>query len=198
MDEINFRQKLVDWRMTVRTAIVPTTACVRLYGQTDKTSIIPSKHEHLIYTCLKTLEISDELYKKLSNEMKLSDDKVLKFVHKTYEQYLKDIRRNIIKLQKQWSKNYAHFRAKQVITKLKYENIYHICDLSNERIVPIELILKVLFDITSTYGEHRRIKDKEEIYMDPRVLQLYNNRKDEERKHKEYIRKYELNKLKTT
>lgn len=183
MNEFDFRQRLYGWSIDVTSALVPTSAEIRLYGQESKTKIIPEEHEHLIYDCIKPLEISDELYKKLSENMKMTDPQILRFVHKTYCQNLKDIRKSILKLQKEWSRNYAHFRAKQLMKNLEYEDVYHICDLDNQRIVPIELILKIIFDISSKYGDHRRIKNKSEIYVDPRVMQAYEDIK----KHKLYV-----------
>ena len=177
MDENLFKQQLINWRMNVRDAIVPTSGRIKLYGQEQKTKIIQSKHEHLVYACIKHFECSDELYKKLTDTMHLNDNEVLAFLHKEYNQYLKDIRKRIIKLQRQWSKSFAQKRAKLVIQTLEYENVFHICDLTIERIVPIELILNLVFSTTSNYGDHRRIKEKNEIYMDPRVLHAYNELK---------------------
>lgn len=195
MNELNFRQQLYDWKVIVRNAIIPTTVDIKLYGHVNKTRIIKPDHEHLIYSGIKPLEISDKLYQQLTTgESKLTDTEILKFIHKTYIEYLVDIRKRILKLQKDWSKNYAHFRAKKVITLLKYENIYHICDLVNNRIVPIELILKTIFNIDSKYGDHRRVKEKSEVFIDPRVLQMYNDRKDEDKRHADYVAKYYSNK----
>ena len=173
MDEKTFKQQLIDWRLNVRDAIIPTSGGIRLYSQSKKTKIIPGKHEYLIYACVKPFQCSDELYIKLKDTMHLNDDEVLAFLHAEYDQHLKDIRKQIIKLQRTWSKSFAQTRAKLVIQILEYDNVYHICDLAIERIVPIELILKSVFQVTSKYGDHRRVKEKNEIYMDPRVIKAY-------------------------
>jgi len=166
-----------------------------LYGQKSKTRIVKKEHEYLIYMNIKLMEISDGLYKQLTTgDTKLTDPQVLKFVQKNYIVYLRSTRREILLLQREWSRNFAHFRAKMIIKHLEYKDIYPICDLVNERIVPIELILKSVFSVSSKYGDHRRIKKHEEIFVDPRVLQLYEHRKDADRKHAEYIKKYYANK----
>ncbi len=195
MDEIEFRNKMYSWNIAVKSTMVPTALEFLLYGQTSKTLIIKREHEHLIYQNIKPLEISDQLYKKLSQgEMKLTDPQVLKFVQKTYIEYLKGTRREILQLQREWSRNFAHFRAKMIMKHLEYKDIYPLCDLVNERIVPIELILKSVFSVSSNYGDHRRIKKHEEIFVDPRVLQLYEHRKDVDKKHAEYVKKFYANK----
>jgi len=178
MNEIEFRKQLFDWKITERTTIIPTTAEIRLYGQKLKTKIILKEHQYLIYKCIEPLEIPDDLYKRLSEEMKLTDFQILKFVQKTYQQKLMDIRKSILKIQRDWSRNWCRYRAKRIINDLKYDDIYAICDLANHRIVPIELILKIVFDVSSKYGEYRRIKDKEEVYMDSRVLATWNEMKE--------------------
>lgn len=178
MNELEFRQQLFGWNIRERTAIIPTSPEILLYGQTSKTKVISKEHQHLIYACVKPLEISDELYKNLSEQMKLSDIEVLKFVQKTYEQYLKDIRVEILSFQRLWSRNFVHYRATKVIKVLQYNDIYAICDLANQRILPIELILKTVFDVSSNYGDHRRKKSKEEIRIDPWVLQTWTDMKE--------------------
>jgi len=178
MDEILFLKQMREWNMKPRDATVPTSAAIILYGQLEKTKVIRKEHEHLIYACVKDLEVSDTLYKKLTQEMKYDDVQVLKFVQDTYEQYLKDIRKRILSLQKLWSKNWCQFRATQVIHILKYEDLLPICDLAHDRLVPIELVLKVVFDIKSEYGDHRRKKSKAEVTIDPRVLKVYNEQKE--------------------
>lgn len=182
MDENDFRQKLIDWGISVKSSFVPTTASIRLYGHTEKTFIVSKDNQHLIYDNIKPMELSDELYKKLSENMKMNDIQILKFVQKSYVQYLKDTRKQIVMIQKDWSRNFAHYRARVVIEKLGYDNIYHICDLTNSRVVPIEILLKIMFDVYSKYGEHRRIKDKSEVYIDPRVLRAYNNHLEEKQR----------------
>ena len=182
MDETMFRQKLIDWGISPKDTILPTTAEYKLYGEERKRKIIPKEHESLIYTNIKDLEISDELYEKLSKGMGMTDPQVLGFIHKTYIMHLKELRKRVINLQKDWSRNFAHFRAHQVISNLNYDNIYHICDLVNQRLVPIELVLKIIFNIDSKYGDHRRIKDKTEIFVDARVLRIYNDKKSEEQR----------------
>ena len=195
MNENDFRTQMWKWNIAVKSSMVPTALEFLLYGQTSKSRIIKTEHEPLVYQHIKLLEISDELYKKLTTgEMKLTDPQVLKFVQKTYIEYLKGTRREILQLQREWSRNFAHFRAKIVIKHLDYENIYEICDLVNERIVPIELILKSVFQVSSRYGDHRRIKKHEEIFVDPRVIQLYEHRKDVNKKHAEYVKKFYANK----
>ncbi len=175
MDQITFKQKLYDWQMNVRDTIIPTSATIKLYGQNHKTRVIPVKQEHLIYDNIRKLgQIEDSLYNRLSVEMKMSDAQILKFVQDDYDKYLKGIRKQIIMLQRNWNKFFAQKRAKQIMSVLKYENIYHVCDLSNERLIPIEIILKIVFSIESKYGDHRRIKEKSEVYMDTRVLHAYN------------------------
>ncbi len=191
MNENDFRNQLWSWNIAVKSSMVPTALEFLLYGQQLKSRIIKKDHEHLIYRNIKALEISDELYKKLSQgEMKLTDPQVLRFVQKTYIEYLKGTRREILQLQREWSRNFAHFRAKMIIKHLAYKDIYPLCDLVNERIVPIELILKAVFQVSSKYGDHRRIKKHEEIFIDQRVLQLYEHRKDMDKKHADYIKKY--------
>lgn len=178
MDEFEFRKQLFDWNIVEKSTIIPTSAEILLFGQHIKKRVIPEKHQHLIYAHIKPLEISDELYKDLSEKMKLTDDKILIMVQKTYLQYLKNTRKRILSLQREWNRNYAQFRATKAIKILKYNDIYAICDLSNERIVPIELILKIVFNVSSNYGDHRRIKEKEEVFMDPRVLATWNYLKE--------------------
>jgi len=178
MNEFEFKKQLFDWRISEKATIIPTTAEILLYGQHNKTRIISKEHQHLIYECIKPLEIPDDLYKRLSEEMKLTDPQILKFVQKTYEQKLRDIRKSILKIQRDWSKNWCQYRAKKVIKILEYDDVYAICDLANHRIVPIELILKMVFNVLSKYGQHRRIKSKEEVYMDPRVLKTWNEMKE--------------------
>jgi len=178
MNEFEFRQKLHEWQIDVKGAMLPTSAEVLLYGQRHKTRIISEIHEHAIYGNIKPLEITDELYHRLQDTMKLDDRQILKFIHKGYIQYLRDIRKKIVELQKSWSRNYCQFRAKQVIAALRYDDIYHICDLADQRIVPIELVLKLVFNVNSFYGEFRRVKDKSEIFVDPRVLQTFKYIKD--------------------
>ena len=173
MDEISFKSQLFKWRMNVRDAIIPTSGKIKLYGEGTKTKIISKDHEYLIYACVKPLKIEDELYNKLSEQMKMNDTQILEFVHAEHDQYLKDIRKQIITIQRAWSRGFSQYRARQVIQILGYENIYHICDLAIQRIVPIEILLHQVFNISSTYGDHRRIKDKVEVYMDPRVLKTY-------------------------
>ncbi len=187
MNERDFMQKLVEWNIGVKAQWVPTTAEITLYGQTGKTRIIPGIHEHLIYECIKELEISDELYNSLSEKMKLSDPQILNQVSKTYCQYLKDIRRQLVMLQKMWSRNFAHYRANQLITHLKYDDIWYICDLNNQRIVPIELVLQMIFKKSSSYGDHRRKKQHSEIEIDPRVMHTYNIRKENAQRKEEYL-----------
>ena len=174
MNEFEFRKQLFNWKIVEKNSMIPTSAEILLYGQHIKKKVISEKHQHLVYAHIKPLEISDELYKHLSETVKLTDDKILIMVQKTYLQYLKNTRKQILSLQREWNRNYAQFRANKVIRNLEYKDIYAICDLVHERIVPIELILKIVFDISSKYGDHRRIKEKEEIFMDPRVLETWN------------------------
>jgi len=178
MNEESFKQQLISCHMKVRDAIVPTSAQILLYGHTEKIRIVHPTHEELIYACIKSLEDpSDELYQKLTQTLGYTDLQVLEYLQNIYEAYLKDIRKAIIGVQKDWSKNFCQYRANQVIEKLRYTDIVPICDLVNERLVPIELILKVVFDIDSQYGDHRRKKDKTEVYIDPRVLKYITDKK---------------------
>ncbi len=176
MDELSFRKQLFDWNMNVRDTIIPTSGGFVLYGNVIKTKIVSKDQEYLIYACIKHLKISDDLYNKLSNQMKMDDIAILKFVQDEYDQYLKDIRRQIIMCQRRWSRSFAQARAYKIMEILDYENIYHICDLVYNRIIPIELILKSVFNVSSNYGDHRRTKEKSEIQIDSRVLKAYNEK----------------------
>ena len=180
MNEIDFKAQLAKWQIRVRDAIVPTTTSIVLFGHKAKTKIITKEHEHLVYSCLRPLESpTDEVYKDLTERLKYNDAEVLKFIQEPYEQYLKSVKRQITVLQKEWSRNYCQFRAMQVMNVLEYDNIIAICDMSDNRLVPIELVLKTVFGISSEYGEHRRVKDKTEVYIDPRVLARYNAIKED-------------------
>ncbi len=178
MNEIEFKQQLFKWQIREKAFIIPTSAEILLYGHHDKTKIISKEHQYLIYECIKPLEIPDDLYKRLAEEMKLTDPQILKFVQKTYEQKLKDIRKSILKIQRDWSRNFLHYRARKIIKHLEYDDIYALCDLANYRIVPIELILKMVFNVKSNYGDYRRKKDKEEVHVDPRTLKIWLDRKE--------------------
>lgn len=178
MNELEFIQQLHTWKIDVKSTMVPTTAEHKLYGHLDKTRIIAAENDYLIYSYVKPLEVTESMYKRLSEEAKLNDLQILKTVQDTYIAYLKDIRKKIISLQREWSKNYCQFRATQVINELDYEDIYHICDLAHERIIPIEVILKVLFNVETKYGQYRRIKRHDEIQMDSRVLKTFNDIKE--------------------
>lgn len=179
MDELGFKHQLAKWLIRERVTIIPTSNEVRLYGQQHKTRIISKEHEHLIYASIKDLEINEDLYKQLSEQQHLTDHQCLVFVQKTYEEYLKGIRTSIRQLQSSWSRNFCQFRATQVITHLEYSDIYEICDLVDQRIVPIELVLKVIFDVNTKYGEHRRIKQHDEVHVDERVLRRFNDLKSQ-------------------
>ncbi len=179
MDEISFKTLLSEWRMKSRDVIIPTSGLVLLYGQKHKVKIIPTRHEDLIYTCVKRLEDpSDELYNKLTQKLGYDNLQVLKYIQDIYESYLIDIRKSIRKLQSEWSRSFCQGRANKIIGILGYDNILPICDLVNDRLVPIELVLKVTFNIDSKYGDHRRKKDKSEVYIDPRVQKFINDRKE--------------------
>lgn len=181
MNEKSFRQQLNSYRMKVRDVIVPTSAEILLYGHKEKVKIIHEDHEELIYACVKKLENpSDELYEKLTQTLGYSDLQVLEYLQNIYEGYLKDIRKAIINIQKDWSKNFCQYRATKIIEELKYNDIVPICDLVNDRLVPIELILKNVFNVDSNYGDHRRKKDKSEVYIDPRVLKYVKDKKARE------------------
>ena len=58
MDQNDFRQKLLDWGMNARNAIIPTNVEILLYGHTRKTRIIPQKHESLVYTCVSPVKVA--------------------------------------------------------------------------------------------------------------------------------------------
>lgn len=179
MNEKSFKTQLTEWRMKSRDAIVPSSALVLLYGQKEKTKIIQVQHEEALYSCVKGLEDpSDDLYNKLTQELKYTDLQVLEYIQEVYEDYLKDIRKSIKKLQSTWSKSYSQDRANLIINILGYDSIVAICDLVNDRLVPIELILQSVFQVHSEYGDHRRKKDKSEVYIDPRVLKAYNDHKE--------------------
>ncbi len=177
MDQFDFRQKLLSWGMNARNPIIPTIGEIKLYGHHRKTKIISPDQEHLIYACIKPFEISQELFDSLHTKLKMTDVDILHYCQKIYEHYLKATRRQILSLQKDWSRNFAQFRAKQIIRNLAYDDIYNICDLANDRIVPIELILKKVFEVTTKYGDHRRMKSKDEVYVDPRVMEVYKDLK---------------------
>lgn len=170
MNEQDFKEHILHYGLKLRDVIVPTTASYLKYGDTEKTKIIdPTHHEHF-YSLLKKIDtgLSDDRlnYLRAAN---YSDNDIINIIVSEYDTYLKTLRKQIITLQKTWSSNWANERALMLVNKLDYKNIYHICDLTIERNVPYELILKLVFNIDSTYGQFRTPTPKEKIYIDPRI-----------------------------
>lgn len=194
MDENDFKTRLIEWLINPKDSFIPTTPVIKLYGEPGKIKIIKHEHEHLIYENIKPMEMSDELYTKLKERMGMNDSDVLKFIQGTYKQYLKGIRKQISDMQKGWSKIWAHQRANIVMNKLNYTDVYQICDLCNDRRIPIEIILKVVFNKNSKYGDYRRIKQKSEIYVDPRILKAIADKKKRE-EYKEKFKTTPINKI---
>lgn len=165
-------QQLLSWQMNLRDAIVPTSQTTKLYGQTTRIKIVTPEHEHVIYDNLDKMTISDSLYKELKEAQKMTPNQILSYIQNIYEGYLKGVKKQLRKLQGEWSRSFAQRRASIIIRELGFEDIYQVCDLVNERRVPIELILKRLFNKKCNYGDHRKLKDKSEITVDFRVLQV--------------------------
>lgn len=173
MNENDFREHVTHYRLKDRDTIIPTTASILLLGHQRKTRIIEEQHHEHFYSLVKDIKsfLPDERLAELRKQ-KLDDDEILDLVTEEYDAYLKDLRKQIIALQKSWSKSYAHERAGYLIDYLGYTNIYHICDLVVQRNVPYELILELIFNVKSTYGEFRTPTPKEDIYIDPRIKKV--------------------------
>lgn len=173
MDENEFIEKLSYWQIKERPAIIPTSGKVLLYGDHQTNKIVLPQHEYLIYACVDSMKMSDELFKELTEKKKFTELQCLQYVQENYMLYLKSIKKKIVKIQKAWSKNFCHNRAKMIFNHLDYKDVYFVCDLVNDRLVPIELILRIVFDKSSKYGDHREFKKREDVYVDPRVLKVY-------------------------
>jgi len=171
MDENEFMKLLTSYSMRIRDTIVPTRSFVTLYGESEMQPIIQGTNEEIFYSYVKPMTISDEEYNQLIQTGKNDADIIFK-LQSEYEDYLKVLRRKILQFQSMWSKNFANGRARIIMHTLEWYNIYHICDLVNSRLVPIELILKECFGIQSYYGQFRTKKAKNEIYVDPRLLNI--------------------------
>lgn len=171
MIETDFVEQITHYGLKVRETIIPTSASILLYGNKEKTKIIfPEHHEHF-YSLIKSMELTDERQRNLESLGK-SEMQILKIVQDEYDQYIKDIKKQIITLQKSWSNSRAHERAGYLIDYLKYRSIYHICDLVIQRNVPYELILELIFEIKSIYGQFRSETSHDKIYVDPRIAQM--------------------------
>ena len=171
MKESDFIEQITHYQLKVRDVIIPTTSSILLYGHQEKTKIIiPAHHEHF-YSLIKKMELTDERQEELKN-LGQSDSQILSTVQVEYDSYLKEIRKQIIALQKSWSNSWTQQRAGFLIDYLKYRNIFHICDLVIQRNVPYELILELIFDVQSTYGQYRTQTPKADIYVDPRVQKV--------------------------
>ena len=173
MNEVDFIEEMTHYGLKIRDVIIPTSASILLYGDKEKTRIIDTKqHEHF-YSLIKTIQDSlpDERLAQLQKIGK-SDMQIIVIIQSEYDSYLKDTRRKIMSLQKSWSDSFAQQRARYIIDYLKYRNIFHICDLVNQRSVPYELILDLIFEIKSKYGEFRTETPRDEIYVDPRIREV--------------------------
>ena len=73
MNELEFIQQLHTWKIDVKSTMVPTTAEHKLYGHLDKTRIIAAENDYLIYSYVKPLEVTESMYKRLSEEAKLNE-----------------------------------------------------------------------------------------------------------------------------
>ncbi len=171
MNESDFIIQITHYQLKVRDVIIPTTAKILLYGNREKTRIIiPEHHEHF-YSLIKKMELTDERQEDLHN-LGQSDTQILITIQDEYDSYIKEIRKQIIALQKSWSNGWTQQRAGFLIDYLNYRNIFHICDLVIQRNVPYELILELVFNIKSTYGQFRTETPKKDIYVDPRVTEM--------------------------
>ena len=171
MNETDFVAKITHYGLKVRDVIIPTSASILLYGNKEKTKIIvPEHHEHF-YGLIKPMELSDERQADLEKLGK-SDLQILKIVQDEYDTYIKSIRKKVMSLQKSWSDSFAQQRASYLIDYLHYDNIYHVCDLVVQRNVPYELILELVFDVKSIYGEFRSETPHKDIYVDPRIRKV--------------------------
>jgi len=171
MNEIDFIEQITHYGLKVRDVIIPTSAVILLYGDKQKTKIIKTEHHEHFYSLVKKLEISDSRMTHLRNNG-MTDIEILNTVRSEYDAYLKELRRQIISLQKSWSDSYAQQRAKYIIDYLGYRNIYWICELVVQRNVPYELVLELIFETKSIYGQFRTPKPKKDIYVDPRIKKV--------------------------
>ena len=130
-----------------RSAVIPTSQTVVFYkeGLKHKEKVIDEKYHEIFYSYLMPM---------LQARYDKDHDK------EDIEQLLNELKTKIRRSQKFWSKSYAKERASRVIRSLHVYNAIHIVDLTNNSKVPIELLIKDLFDKTVYYGTVRPVKTK--------------------------------------
>ena len=172
MNETDFKQKLLTYGLKVRDPIVPTTASIRLYGKKQKSKIIDEKHHEHFYAQIKDIEsgLTNERLEHLKSAGKSETD-IIAIVQNEYDNYLKQLRKNITSYDRNWQKSFAHTKAKIIQTELGYDNIRHIVDLARDTHIPYELIILWSFNITSEFGEFRTEKPISSFENDKYIIE---------------------------
>lgn len=171
----DFQNLLLRWHIQPTKTLVPTESRVRNFKTNKKIKIIADEHEATFYKYLDELHITDTRYKALLDKG-LTPKDILIELHGEYKEYLRNITKQLKALQRLWTNFYPHERSRYVIKHLEddgYAKFNSLCDLVHSKRVPFELVLKLMFQVSSMYGDYRPKRTIEQLAIEPYVKVIY-------------------------
>lgn len=183
MNETEFIDRLVQYRLEVRPAILPTSLETVLYGHKFKTKVISETDEKIFYKHVKPMTCDSEDYKQWKTEMGWSDVKVAKHLQGNYEQYLKTLKKHIREIHGAWKDSWRHQRVRLLQDQLGWlpseaEAFVAYEDMCTCRVVPIELVLQYVFAVKTAYGECRTKLTNKDVVLHPKIVKYLADKKE--------------------
>lgn len=160
--DVTLAKYLQELDIKIRPAVIPTLLQTTIYkdGIGHEEYIVQEEHQKLFYQLLGEY-IKEQIIEQITNN---NDQDIPMLV----EDIVKTMRVTIRQQQRIWSGIFGDKRSKWINTCLDYVNIVHRRHLTHEQRLPIEMIVRFLFNVKPYYGQLRERKtrlDKEDFFL---------------------------------